>query len=262
MHSSQKNKGWHTESSLRFKYSLSRTKKRPKSHPNSLWNKYQEAIIRSNLWKSFATQKKNARNTVIFYPLNSWLAKDTKQQFTASISKPLSIYSWLLFWIITVYITRDILHFQGKNIIEPLSNLWSEHISDDTTVLLKTLWCLLFSSWIKFRFLSMASIAMCADLNRIKSNIHCKTENNNNWIYWAYIRWYALHMWYAFTPTIAYYGCGHGDIETEEKTHRLHKDFFMGSQLDDPSQSPLHRVEVIWLNSKQWTVGGSDRLHF
>lgn len=46
-------------------------------------------------------------------------------------------------------------------------------------------------------------------------------------------------------PTIAFYGCGHGDIETEEKTHRLHEDFFMGSQLDDPSQSPLYRVVVI-----------------
>lgn len=52
-------------------------------------------------------------------------------------------------------------------------------------------------------------------------------------------------MWNAFTPTIAFYGCGHGDRETEEKTHRLHEDFFMGSQLDDPSQSPLYRVVVI-----------------
>lgn len=52
-------------------------------------------------------------------------------------------------------------------------------------------------------------------------------------------------MWYVFTPTIAFYRCGHGAIEIEEKTHRLHKDFFMGFQLDDPSQSPLHRVEVI-----------------
>lgn len=38
--------------------SLSRTSKRPKSHPEGLRNKHQEAIQRANLWKSFADQKK------------------------------------------------------------------------------------------------------------------------------------------------------------------------------------------------------------